>query len=92
MNAEQFCYWLQGAIELGRVSKMDEIQVLIVQDHLDLVFKKVTPQRQTSVTPPPVPPPVQLPQPVKGPTIVDMPFQWPQDTIKTPFQVPTITC
>lgn len=76
MNAEQFAYWLQGALELGQVTKFNETQVRIIQDHLDLVFNKVTPTRKEETpslvdrirfpntwisTPPPV---------VKGPTLV----------------------
>ena len=45
MNAENFCYWVQGALELGRVDGLDSTQVQIIQDHLDLVFNKVTPVR-----------------------------------------------
>lgn len=86
MTAEQFVYWLQGALELGTVTTLDSIQVQIIQDHLDLVLKKETPQRQISVTPPPV----QLPQPVKGPTIVEQP-RW-QIPNWNPDNVPVLTC
>ena len=44
MTAESFCYWLQGALELGQQKALTEEQVKIVQDHLNLVLKKVTPQ------------------------------------------------
>lgn len=44
MEALQFCYWLQGALELGQQQALSEEQVKIVQDHLNLVLKKVTPQ------------------------------------------------
>lgn len=44
MTAESFCYWLQGALELGQQQALSETQVRIVQDHLNLVLKKVTPQ------------------------------------------------
>lgn len=43
MDSVQFTYWLQGALELGQVRSFNEDQVRIIQDHLDLVFDKVTP-------------------------------------------------
>lgn len=45
MTTENFTYWLQGALELGQVQSFNEDQVRIIQDHLDLVFNKVTPLR-----------------------------------------------
>lgn len=44
MEAKDFVYWLQGALELGQLKELNETQVKIVQDHLNLVLKKVTPQ------------------------------------------------
>lgn len=44
MEALQFVYWLQGALELTQLKELNEAQVKIVQDHLNLVLKKVTPQ------------------------------------------------
>lgn len=46
MNAETFCYWLQGALELGHTDHFDANDIQIIQDHLNLVFNKVTPDRQ----------------------------------------------
>lgn len=43
MTAEAFVYWLQGALELGQRKELNEAQVKIIQDHLNLVLKKVTP-------------------------------------------------
>ena len=43
MTAEQFCYWLQGYMEMSEAEKLDEKQVKIMKDHLALVFDKVTP-------------------------------------------------
>lgn len=45
MNFEQFTYWLQGAIELGGVKEFNEQQTTIIQDHLNVVFNKITPNR-----------------------------------------------
>jgi hypothetical protein len=44
MNPEQFCYWLQGRLELGEAS-LSDTEVQIIKDHLKLVFTKVTPGR-----------------------------------------------
>lgn len=42
MTPENFCYWLQGLLEIGDPSTLDAQQVLIIKDHLNLVFKKET--------------------------------------------------
>jgi hypothetical protein len=44
LDAISFVYWLQGALEVGQLKELNEAQVKIVQDHLNLVLKKVTPQ------------------------------------------------
>jgi len=46
MNTEQFCYWLQGFIEIVSPRGLSEIQTQIVKDHLQLVFNKLTPSRE----------------------------------------------
>lgn len=44
MNAQRFCDWLQGYVEIdGNVPT--EVQWQIIKDHLDLVYNKVTPVR-----------------------------------------------
>jgi hypothetical protein len=43
MTSEQFTYWLQGYFEVGHPKTLNEQQVQIIKDHLDLVFKKITP-------------------------------------------------
>jgi hypothetical protein len=43
MNEREFCYWLQGLLELSDTKTLDEKQVKIIRDHLNLVFTKVTP-------------------------------------------------
>jgi hypothetical protein len=48
MNAEEFAYWLQGALEMNPEmlkNGMTPEQAQTIQDHLDLVFDKVTPDR-----------------------------------------------
>lgn len=44
MTPENFCYWLQGYFEiLNDVKTLNTEQCKIIQDHLKLVFNKVTP-------------------------------------------------
>lgn len=43
MNSEQFTMWLHGFFEISGSNSLTEKQVQIIKDHLDLVFKKVTP-------------------------------------------------
>lgn len=51
MTPENFTYWLQGYLELSRRGtvggniSLDSIQVKIIEEHLNLVFTKVTPDR-----------------------------------------------
>ena len=47
MTAEQFTYWLQGFMELTTMNHLTTTQFQIVKDHLDLVFDKKTPDRNT---------------------------------------------
>jgi hypothetical protein len=51
MEARDFVYWMQGALELGQLKELNETQVKIVQDHLNLVLKKVTPTYNTPQMP-----------------------------------------
>ena len=43
MDAQSFCYWLHGFTELTRGQTPDPAQWKAIREHLDLVFKKVTP-------------------------------------------------
>lgn len=45
MEALNFCYWLQGHLELTDSKELDSNQVDIIKDHLKLVFNKITPDR-----------------------------------------------
>lgn len=49
MNSQDFCYWLQGALELGHADYFDANDIRIIQDHLNLVFKKETPDRSITI-------------------------------------------
>lgn len=44
MTSEQFVYWLQGYAELGSLPPNGQ-QWQSIKDHLNLVFKKETPDR-----------------------------------------------
>lgn len=43
MEAQQFCYWLQGFAELNNGVPPNEMQWKAIRDHLALVFEKKTP-------------------------------------------------
>jgi hypothetical protein len=47
MTPEQFAYWLQGFVELGNSAAPTPEQWKSIREHLDTVFKKVTPPVQT---------------------------------------------
>ena len=42
MNERDFCYWLQGFVELNGIETLSETQVQIIEEHLNLVFNKTT--------------------------------------------------
>lgn len=44
MEALHFAFWMQGALELSQLKELNAQQVVIVQDHLNLVLNKVTPK------------------------------------------------
>lgn len=41
MKPEEFCYWLQGSIELNDNCEFDENQTAIVKRHLAMVFEHI---------------------------------------------------
>lgn len=43
MSPENFTYWLRGYFELTNSNCLMPEQIKIINDHLDLVFTKVTP-------------------------------------------------
>ena len=45
MTPRDFVYWLQGYLEIENPETIGEKQVQIIKDHLQLVFKKVTSNR-----------------------------------------------
>lgn len=42
MKAQDFCYWLHGFFEISENKQLTTEQVEVIQEHLDLVFTKVT--------------------------------------------------
>jgi hypothetical protein len=42
MTPENFCYWLQGYMELTPDAKLTDEQVKVIKEHLQLVFNKAT--------------------------------------------------
>lgn len=42
MNADQFCYWLQGFFEISGQKSISIEQTDVIKEHLQLVFDKVT--------------------------------------------------
>ena len=50
MTPEQFTYWLQGFVEINNPETFDKKQTQILKDHLNLVFDKITPDRNKEET------------------------------------------
>ena len=51
MTPENFAYWIKGYFELeGGETLLTPRQTRIIQDHLDLVFKKETPDRDSGLS------------------------------------------
>lgn len=43
MTPENFCYWLQGLLKGADPATLNQNQIKIIQEHLSLVFPKLTP-------------------------------------------------
>lgn len=52
MDAQAFAWWLHGWSEINGGAVPTAVQWQIINDHLDLVFNKVTPDRQPHGAPP----------------------------------------
>jgi len=39
MTSRDFCFWLQGVFEVGKVKEFDAAQTELIRRHLELVFK-----------------------------------------------------
>lgn len=53
MTPENFCYWLQGYMELTPNGELSPSQTQIIRDHLALTFNKVTPNIIPNISPKP---------------------------------------
>lgn len=42
MTPNDFCYWLQGFMEISGTKAIDKAQVAVIRKHLELVFANVT--------------------------------------------------
>jgi hypothetical protein len=51
MTPEQFCYWLQGRAEMQPNNPPSADEWRMIADHLQTVFKKVTPAIKTESLP-----------------------------------------
>jgi hypothetical protein len=51
MTPENFCYWLQGSIELNGAKGFTKEQVEVIAEHLKLVFEKKTPDIDLRMNP-----------------------------------------
>lgn len=38
MTSRDFCYWLQGLLEVGKPSSLNQDQIDTIKNHLNLVF------------------------------------------------------
>jgi hypothetical protein len=43
MTEREFCYWLQGVMEVSNPETLGPEQIQVIKDHLKLVFTKATP-------------------------------------------------
>ncbi len=51
MNSIDFCFWLQGCIEINDTKSFNEAQTEIIKNHLHLVFKhEIDPLRESQTT------------------------------------------
>ena len=81
MEAQQFCYWLQGFAELNNGIPPNDMQWKAIRDHLATVFEKKTPNY--SFTMPRTP--VEQPSPFLTPPGV-MPLTYPTVVCSTENQ------
>ena len=51
MTPENFCYWLQGRLEISGVQPLTQEEVQVINDHLQLVMIKETPHHLPTYLP-----------------------------------------
>lgn len=39
MNSRDFCYWLQGFVEVTNTTSITDEQLTVIKNHLNMVFK-----------------------------------------------------
>jgi hypothetical protein len=82
MTPEQFCYWLQGFVEIHGNTPSDE-EWVVIKDHIKTVFHKVTPNKLKPI------PDVPHPFPTWQETHKDNDLhRWPNN----PYNPPDIIC
>ena len=57
MTPQEFCYWLQGFLEMSNAKALDEKQVECVKEHMALVLSRIRLENTTVVTVGKMPPP-----------------------------------
>lgn len=50
MTEKEFVIWLHGYLEIENPKSINEKQTQVIKDHLDTFFKKVTPDRSSTVS------------------------------------------
>lgn len=63
MTPEQFTYWLQGKLKGRKIEELTKDELIIIQDHLQTVFQKVTPDYYQPHIPQSVPVPLDTGNP-----------------------------
>ena len=61
MTPENFAYWLQGFFEMTETNRLSEKQILMIKEHLKLVFEKVTTESLPTTQQPQQPPVLNIP-------------------------------
>lgn len=51
MTPENFCYWLQGMLEISGAESLSKEQLAIIKEHLGYVFDKPVPKEAASTIP-----------------------------------------
>ena len=50
LDPRAFAYWLQGFFEISDAKELNEKQVAVIKEHLELIFRKVTPSHSITIT------------------------------------------
>lgn len=88
MTPEQFTYWLQGFSELNGEWPPNKDQWKAIQEHLNTVFKKITPPAAKAA--PMLPPPMPLGH--QNESAWERRLREQKQIIKTPLNTDVIVC